>query len=67
MKRAKQRDSNFEVLRILSMCGIIAVHYMNNEIGGAVQNAVFPNLSALIKKICNDCFLWTWWQRQSWV
>lgn len=47
MKRAKQRDSNFEVLRILSMCGIIAVHYMNNEIGGAVQNAVFPNFSWL--------------------
>ena len=47
MKQVKQRDSNFEVLRILSMCGIIAVHYINSEIGGAVQNAVFPNFSWL--------------------
>lgn len=27
------------------MCGIISVHYMNSEIGGAVQNAIFPNFS----------------------
>lgn len=47
MKRAKQRNSNFEILRIISMCGIITVHYMNSEIGGAIQNAVFPNFSWL--------------------
>ena len=45
MKQEKSRTSNFEVLRIVSMCGIIAVHYMNSEIGGAIQNAVFPNFS----------------------
>ena len=45
MAQIKHRTSNFEVLRILSMCGIIAVHYMNGEIGGGVQNAVFPNFS----------------------
>lgn len=45
MEQTKHRTSNFEVLRILSMCGIIAIHYINGEIGGAIQNAVFPNFS----------------------
>lgn len=45
MNQEKNRTSNFEVLRIVSMCGIIAVHYMNSGIGGAVKNAVFPNFS----------------------
>lgn len=43
----KQRASNFELLRILSMCGIIIMHYVNSEIGGAVQESVFPNFSWL--------------------
>ena len=45
MKTAGQRTSNFELLRIISMCGIIAIHYANSEIGGAAQNVVFPNFS----------------------
>lgn len=45
MTNQKQRVSNIELLRIISMCGIIAMHYMNPEIGGAVQNSIFPNFS----------------------
>ena len=45
MTNQKQRASNIELLRIISMCGIIAMHYMNPEIGGAVQNSTFPNFS----------------------
>lgn len=47
MMMVKRRESKFELLRILSMCGIIVVHYINSEIGGAVQQAVFPNFSWL--------------------
>ena len=47
MVKEGQRESNFELLRILSMCGIIVAHYINSEIGGAVQEAVFPNFSWL--------------------
>ena len=64
MKQTKHRYSNFEVLRIVSMTGIIALHYLNSEIGGAIQNAVFPNFSwvftHLINSICVplvNCFV----------
>ena len=50
----KHRKSNFEALRILSMCGIIIVHYMNSEIGGAVQNEVFPNFSWIFLHILSS-------------
>lgn len=38
----KERHSNFEVLRIISMCGIIVLHYFNSSYGGMIQNAQFP-------------------------
>lgn len=41
----KRRNSNFELLRILAMLGIIAIHYTYASLGGMIQNAVFPNFS----------------------
>ena len=38
-----ERKSNLELLRIISMCGIIIMHYFG--IGGVVQNNVFPHFS----------------------
>lgn len=60
----KSRQSNYELLRIISMCGIIIIHYINGTIGGAIQNAVFPNFSWMymhvISSICIplvNCFV----------
>ena len=39
------RKSNFELLRIISIFGIIAMHYMSSDLGGVIKNAVFPNFS----------------------
>jgi surface polysaccharide O-acyltransferase-like enzyme len=41
----KNRNSNFELLRILAMMGVVALHYVNGEIGGVEQYANFPNFS----------------------
>lgn len=41
----KERYSNFELLRIISMCGIIMLHYFNSSYGGMIQNAQFPDFS----------------------
>ena len=38
-----ERKSNLELLRIISMCGIIVMHYFG--MGGAVQNNAFPSFS----------------------
>ena len=42
----KQRRSNLELLRIISMCGIVMLHYLG--MGGALQNIAFPNFSWFI-------------------
>lgn len=39
------RKSNFELLRILSIVGIITMHYMSSDLGGVIKNAAFPNFS----------------------
>lgn len=64
MQKIKNRQSNFEVLRIIAMCGIIIIHYMNSEIGGGIQNPVFPNFSWLfmhsVSSVCIplvNCFV----------
>ena len=41
----KYRNSNFELLRIISMCGIVALHYAGEDLGGAVSNYAYPNFS----------------------
>lgn len=33
----KQRNSNIELLRIMSMIGVIILHYNNPEIGGGLS------------------------------
>ena len=38
-----KRETNLELLRIISMCGIIIMHYFG--MGGAVKNNVFPSFS----------------------
>ena len=48
----KRRDSNLELLRIISMCGIISMHYFG--MGGAVQNSVFPNFSWFFTHFINS-------------
>lgn len=41
----KERFSNFEMLRIVSMSGIIAMHYFTGHLGGMAQEAIFPNFT----------------------
>ena len=41
----KNRNSNFELLRILAMMGVVALHYVNGAIGGVELYANFPNFS----------------------
>lgn len=62
--QAKYRQSRFEVLRIIAMCGIVIMHYMNSEIGGGIQKPVFPNFSWMfvhsVSSICIplvNCFV----------
>lgn len=40
-----EKCSNFELLRIISMCGILVLHYFNSYYGGMIQNAVFPEFA----------------------
>lgn len=48
----KQRQSNLELLRILSMCGIIVMHYFG--MGGAVQQGAFPHFSWFLTHFLNS-------------
>lgn len=41
----KERNSNIELLRIVSMMGVVALHYVNGSIGGIEQYAAFPNFT----------------------
>lgn len=50
----KNRKSNLELLRIISMCGIIVLHYLNSDLGGALQNAAFPNFSWVFSHAVNS-------------
>lgn len=49
----KNRQSNLELLRIISMCGIVVLHYLNSDLGGALQNASFPNFSWMFSHAAN--------------
>ena len=53
----KTRQSNLELLRILSMCGIIFVHYVGSEFGGAVIDGTFPNFSWFFVHFFNSFFV----------
>lgn len=48
----RKRNSNLELLRIISMCGIISMHYFG--MGGAVQNNTFPNFSWFCTHFANS-------------
>lgn len=50
----KERTSNFEILRIISMCGIIAIHYLSGTFGGMAGNAVFPKFSWFFSQFINS-------------
>lgn len=43
----KQRNSNIEILRILGMMGVIALHYVHSNMGGVEAFAVFPGFTWL--------------------
>lgn len=49
MRRA--RTSNFEILRIISMCGIIAIHYLAGHLGGMAANPVFPSFDWFFSQV----------------
>lgn len=40
-----ERNSNIELLRILAMLGVVALHYVNGNIGGIGQHAAYPNFT----------------------
>jgi surface polysaccharide O-acyltransferase-like enzyme len=48
----KQRRSNLELLRIISMSGIVVMHYYG--MGGAVQNGDFPHFSWFLVHFLNS-------------
>ena len=52
-----ERKSNLELLRILSMSGIIFIHYVGAELGGAVVNGDFPNFSWFFVHFFNAFFV----------
>lgn len=52
-----KRKSNLELLRILSMCGIIFIHYVGAELGGAVINGAFPHFSWFFVHFFNSFFV----------
>ena len=52
MKR--ERSSNFEILRIISMCGIVAIHYLAGNLGGMVENPKFPELEWFLSQTINS-------------
>ena len=52
----KQRNSNLELLRIIAMCGIVALHYTGEDLGGAVSNYVFPQFSWFFVQGLNSVF-----------
>ena len=50
----KQRNSTLELLRVLSMIGVLGLHYMNKSIGGGL-NATLPYnvvLTHFLESIC---------------
>lgn len=49
-QKTTQRKSNFELLRIISMCGIIAIHYISTDLGGMLQDPAFPNFEWLLRQ-----------------
>lgn len=38
MEKIKERNSNIELLRILSMMMIVGLHYLNGNMGGHYKN-----------------------------
>ena len=52
-----ERKSNLELLRILSMCGIIFIHYVGADLGGAVINGDFPHFSWFFVHFFNSFFV----------
>lgn len=50
MENPNERESNIEMLRIVSMFGIIILHYFNKDMGGMSTFAVFPNFLWIFSK-----------------
>lgn len=50
----KERLSNFELLRIISMCGIIAIHYLAGHLGGMTENVAFPNFEWFLSQFISS-------------
>ena len=50
----KKRNSTLELLRILSMIGVLGLHYMNRTIGGGLNTTVTNNIltSHFIESLC---------------
>ena len=52
-----ERKSNLELLRVISMCGIVFIHYVGTELGGAVNNSAFFNFSWFFVHFFNSFFV----------
>lgn len=50
------RKSSLELLLILSMCGIVFIHYVDPGLGGAVINGAFPQFSWFFVHFFNSFF-----------
>lgn len=51
MKKANKRASNIELLKIISMIGIIMLHYFNEDMGGVSAFAIFPGFLWIFSKL----------------
>lgn len=43
--KVKERNSNIELLRIICMMGVVALHYVHGQMGGVENAAAYPNFT----------------------
>lgn len=57
MKVKKIRESNIELLRIISMIGVIILHYNNEHIGGAFKYVISDSINSYILYFIESLFI----------
>lgn len=57
MDSTKKRQSNIELLRVITMLGVIILHYNNPSIGGAMKYAVPGSLNFYVLYILESVFV----------
>lgn len=56
-RRIADRSSNMELLRILTMCGVIVLHYNNGDIGGGLSSVPKGSLNAYLLMLLESVFV----------